>query len=54
MKGVARTKLYKLYIADAVCVVDAVHAVCIVYAVVHCLCSSALLSDVLLMRVVHS
>ena len=36
MKGVARTKLYKLYIADAVCVVD---------AVVRCLCSGALLTQ---------
>ena len=33
MKGVARTKLYKLYIADAVCIVDAVR---IVYTVVRC------------------
>ena len=45
MKGVAGTKLHKLYIADAVCVVDAVHAVCIVYAVVRCLCSGALLTQ---------
>ena len=45
MKGVARTKLYKSYIADAVCVVDAVHAVYIVYTVVRCLCSGALLTQ---------